>query len=397
MPPNEPRATHWQGCVLCIGPVRVARIAYRISETSVDVFGVPALSTTTLEQEVHRRRVWYHDVELSGGVRTRIPEDYKLNPVLRAVDEGNRKVLTWLESQLPVGFGGETVLDLGCADGLFSIWAARRGASHVLGIERNRPNFDRACFLSQALSLPHVEFAWTSLEEHRPDSPWDNVFCLGLLYHLVEPLRSLHRLRSVCKRRLLLTCAVDLPQGDGSPISRLDRYATGAHGVWSFNVPMIRQLLSTAGFDIAIEDFEPRESGGRFVALCVPGRFEHHHIFDNRIDQEFPVNLIIRRQRVRELWKKLAARGAQTVALFGGGTHTPWMLEQVSDIDGIEVVCVLDDRVPPGQRVAGLPVRRPTEIASSEVSAVVISTWHQHDALRRRATEVFQNRIPVVS
>jgi len=46
----------------------------------------PPPDIASLQREVRRHRLWYHDIELTSGLRTRFPEDYDVNPVLRAVD-----------------------------------------------------------------------------------------------------------------------------------------------------------------------------------------------------------------------------------------------------------------------------------------------------------------------
>ncbi len=354
-------------------------------------------SAGTLEREVRRRRLWYHDIEIADGLRTRFPEDYEVNPVLRRVDEAGVKIQTRLAANLPANLAGMSVLDLGCADGLHAVWMARRGARRVLGVERNRYNFEHADFVRRVLELDNLEFRWGSVERSFPDETFDVVFCFGLIYHLINPLGTLSDLRAQCRDKLFLTSAVDLEDGDGSPLCRLDRYATGAHGLWSFNTPMVRQLLTTAGFDILEESIEPTPGGHGYAAVAAPGRFSAHHIFAETLDQEFPINVYKRRQRVRETWRELGETTRKPVALFGAGTHTPWLMEQIADLDGPKVSCVLDDRIPLGTKVAGLKVCRPTEVEVEAIGAVVLSSWHQSSVLRQRAVEVFGTRLPVVS
>ncbi len=360
---------------------------------------IPTSTTdgTSLEQDVRARRLWYHNIELDTGLRTRFPEDYELNPVLRRVDEGNARLQARLAEHLPADLRGLRVLDLGCADGLFTFWAARRGAEHVLGIERNRRNYERAAWLKTVLDPGNVELRWGSIESRCPADPFDIVLFPGLIYHLINPLGTLHMIRTRCARTLILSSAIDLPDGNGEPMARLDRYATGAHGLWSYNVPMVRQLLTTAGFDIRSESIDGDGPGRGYFAVATPGNFPAHHIFADKIDQEFPINVELRRRRVREVWRRLAASADGPIALFGAGTHTPWLRDQVSDIPGVEVACVLDDRIPPGERLADLPVRRPTDVDPEALSAVVISSWHQTPALLDRASQVFGDRVDIVS
>ena len=356
-----------------------------------------ASDVASLEREVRARRLWYHDIELRPGLRTRFPEDYDISPVLRRVDEGNAEILGRLDGHLPSALTGLRVLDLGCADGLYTLWAARRGARRVVAIERNRHNFERAMWLRQTLGQDHVELHWGSIERHCSAASFDLVFCVGLVYHLVDPLGAMHLVRTRCAKTLVFSSALDLPDGDGAPMSRLDRYVTGAHGVWSFNAPMVRQLLATAGFDIAQEVVAGEDASRLYFAIATPGEFTHHHIFEDTVDQEFPINIEQRRKRVRAAWRELADCVDRPIALFGAGTHTPWLLEQVADIPGVEVACVLDDRVPPSGLSAGLPVSRPTDVDPETFSALVLSSWHQSGVLFDRATRLFGDRVRIVS
>ncbi len=357
----------------------------------------PSVATLrSLEDELRRRRIWYHDVEVEPGLRTRFAEDYEANPVVRSIDGCSRELIAYVEKHLPTDLAGQSVLDLGCADGLLSFWAAKRGAKRVVGVERNRFNYDRAEFVRHAMRLDSVSFHCGGLERHCPDETFDVVLCFNLLYHLVDPLGSLHALRSRCRGTMLLSSAVDLPD-DEAPLSRLDRYATGAHGVWSFNPAMVRQLLSTAGFSIIDEHIECKPGGRDHYVFVEPGEFGAHHIFEETIDQEFPIDIRRRREELRETWGALAETVDKPIALFGAGTFTPWLMEQVADIGGVEVACVLDDRIPVVGAVAGLAVRRPEDVEADALGAVVISSWHQSDVLRRRAVEVFGDRVPVVT
>ena len=351
-------------------------------------------SRQTMLDELRQRRLWYHDIHLPGGLRTRFDGDYAVNDVLRRVDQSCERIIDRLRTDLPASLAGLSVLDLGCADGRFSFWAADQGAARVVGVERNRYNHAHAEFIRDSFGYEQVEFIWGSLEQHCPEETFDIVLCLGLLYHVRDPLGTLHALRSRCGKLMIATTALDLPDGD-QPLCRLDRYATGAHGMWSFNAAMVRQMVSTAGFTIREDLAEPNPAGGsHFTIVAESGDWARHHIFSDRIDQEFPINVDGRRQRVRRIWASLPTD--RPVAIFGAGMHTPWLMSQVEDLPGPEVTCVLDDRLPPTGQVAGMQVCRPTEVDPSVLGGVLLSSWHQTGALQQRAEEVFRARVPII-
>jgi len=163
------------------------------------------------------------------------------------------------------------------------------------------------------------------------------------------------------------------------------------------NADRLIEFYKKLGFEINDERVEDRPGGRHYFAVAKYGDFAAHHVFAETIDQEFPVNLQRRRERVRARWRELASSGDSPVAVFGAGTHTPWLLRQVDDIPGVEIACVLDDRPPADKRVVGQVVRRPTEFDVNTVGAVVLSSWHQTEALRQRATEVFGPDVRLVS
>ncbi len=358
----------------------------------------PGLDRRTLERQIRARRLWYHDVEVCDGLRTRFPEDGNHNPVLERVDRSVAHLSTRLSRALGDDLSGRNVLDLGCADGGFSIRAARCGADRVVGIERNRQVCDRATFLAGVLGLEQVSFRCGSLETACPDEAFDIILFLGLVYHLISPLTVLHRLRRQCGQTLVITSALDLPDDGGEPLCRMDRYATGAHGFWSYNAPMIRQMITTAGFETTHEEIDDLGRGNRhYFAVAIPGQFASHHIFSDTVDEEFPINLDARRAKVREVWAKRVQGVRKPVAIFGSGTHTSWLLEQVADLGGRRVECVLDDRVSVAEAPSGLPVRRPTEVCPEAFGAVVVSSWHQSSAIEQRAVSVFGDRVPIIT
>ena len=358
------------------------------------------ISHETLRANTYARRIFYHDIEIANGLRTRFEEDYDEVPTLRSTDAWSRRMLEWLDGQAGDGFAGRTVLDVGCADGLYSIHAGRQGAARVLGIERNRYNYDHACFVRDSAKLGNVTFAHGSIEQSLPNEPFDDVFALSLVYHLVSPLAVLHELRQRCRCRLFATCPIDLDTRDAEPFARLDRYQTNGHGFWAFNESFVRQMFETAGFgfDDVLVTARHEDSGNpaNLFIVARPLACAAHHVFAATLDQDFPPSYARRRSALRKLWPELSKRFTQPVAIFGAGRHTGWMLEQVADLPGPRVGCVLDDRALPDQKIAGLPVRPPEPEDAQHFAAILISSWFQHDAIERRCRALYGEAVELV-
>jgi len=354
----------------------------------------------TLLSEVRHHRIFYHNVDIADGVRTRFDEDYEEVPYLTETDAALDRLVHLLDEHIVGGFNGRTVLDVGCAEGLFSVHAIRSGAARVVGIERNRCTYQRACFIQSVADLKNLTYRNGSVASVDYEGRFDHVLALNLLYHLVSPLDALRRLRTWCADRLYVTVPIEVDHDDDTPLVRMDRYQTAGHGFWAFSVPFVRQMFDTAGFDIETELVLSRHAdSGRPMELFIvakPAACRPHHIFDDVIDQAFPPSHTRRRAAIRRVWSAIGKRCTGPVAVLGAGRHTQWMLEQVADLRGPDIECILDDRAQYAATVAGIPVRRPTEDDAKRFSAVLISTWFQHDALLQRSKEIFASSTPVI-
>jgi 2-polyprenyl-3-methyl-5-hydroxy-6-metoxy-1,4-benzoquinol methylase len=144
------------------------------------------LSREQLLDRMSQVEHWYHAIELAPGVVT---------PGLRG-----EELLELLE--LPTDCRGLRVLDLGANDGFFSITLEKRGAK-VVAVDYLPP---------ERTGFPLVSEVFKSRVKRYTDNiynvskstygEFDIVLCLGLLYHLRDPLRALSRIRDVCKGEL---------------------------------------------------------------------------------------------------------------------------------------------------------------------------------------------------
>jgi tRNA (mo5U34)-methyltransferase len=144
---------------------------------------------------------WFHSIDLGGGV------------VTPGRDDSAAKLA---RLRLPADLSGRSVLDIGAWDGFFSFEAERRRAERVLAVdtlawERGEKS-GRPCF-----ELAHRALG-SRVESRRLDvhdvatagiGRFDLVLCLGVLYHLREPLRALEAVAAVTGELLVLETATD--------------------------------------------------------------------------------------------------------------------------------------------------------------------------------------------
>jgi tRNA (mo5U34)-methyltransferase len=144
---------------------------------------------------------WFHTFNFGNGI------------VAQGVDESSKRVNTL---HLPEDLSGMSVLDIGSWDGFFAFEAERRGASRVLATDSfcwggegwgTKDGFN----LARNILNSKVEDREIDVMELSPEKvgEFDLVLCLGVLYHMRNPLLTLERVFSVTKRQLILETVVD--------------------------------------------------------------------------------------------------------------------------------------------------------------------------------------------
>src|SRR5947209_5356273 len=104
-------------------------------------------SAEEIRSRVEALGPWFHNLEL-GGVRT-APEHFL----------GDYPAVKWrrFANAISPNLAGQTVLDIGCNAGFYSIEMKRRGATRVLGIDCDEEYLDQARFAAEASGID-IEF-----------------------------------------------------------------------------------------------------------------------------------------------------------------------------------------------------------------------------------------------
>jgi len=133
---------------------------------------------------------------------------------------GDRRLEEWKKSivfsLLPKDLRGKRVLDVGCAEGLYSFECERRGAEVVAidNLERmKRPDEkqyawvgNRGFEVAKAILGSNVKFINMDVCDIDPSEmgKFDIVLLLGVLYHLKNPMLALEKLSEVTKEQLII-------------------------------------------------------------------------------------------------------------------------------------------------------------------------------------------------
>src|SRR5947209_20630071 len=131
-----------------------------------------------------------------------------LNGVWTAPDHplGDYPAMKWkrFSHAIPANLSGNSVLDIGCNGGFYSIEMKRRGARRVVGIDHDPDYLAQARFAAEVLGLD-IEFHQLSVYDvARLGERFDLVIFMGVLYHLRHPLLALDIIHDTVAKDLLL-------------------------------------------------------------------------------------------------------------------------------------------------------------------------------------------------
>ena len=204
---------------------------------------------------------------------------------------------------LEADYSGRRVLDIGARDGFFSFELERRGAD-VVALDYISPDQTGFAVASRLLGskVPYIVENVHNLSSEQ-FGEFDLVLCLGVLYHLRDPMLALERIWSVCKGHLIVESQVldeaylledgtfrpleDVaPDLAGSFIAQFYPGATlnGDHTNWWVpTLACLKAMIGESAFDV---DYEARMGARAIVGARRSA--DPERLYYRRIDKTLP-------------------------------------------------------------------------------------------------------------
>jgi len=163
---------------------------------------------------VHAAGPWFYTFPLPGGGATdcRAPES-----TLHLHETRWRMVASTVRTELGERLSGASVLDLGCHEGWFAARCIQElGVPRLLGVDVREASLEKARLVHRAMGLEGGEFVALDAEELDAERTgvFDVCLCVGLIYHLENPVRVLRRAASATGELILVeTQVVDPIEG----------------------------------------------------------------------------------------------------------------------------------------------------------------------------------------
>lgn len=148
-----------------------------------------------------KQQKWFYEFSLPDGTRT---ECY-LNEDVRKIHRTREKILRHYLQGLPEGYA--TSIDVSCHEGYFSTVLAGHFES-VIGLDKNPGSIVKATRIARVLGQDRVRFVASPVEDWVAPEPADFVLCLGLVYHVENPVQILRKLASLARKAICLESQV---------------------------------------------------------------------------------------------------------------------------------------------------------------------------------------------
>jgi len=97
-------------------------------------------------------------------------------------------------------------LDIACNEGYFGFELCKRGAKEVIGFDQRAINIEKANFVKNYFDYSNIKFFVDDIYNLRREKygEFDITLCLGIIYHLENPILALRRVREVTKQYCII-------------------------------------------------------------------------------------------------------------------------------------------------------------------------------------------------
>jgi tRNA (mo5U34)-methyltransferase len=169
------------------------------------------MKSTDILARIHDFPYWHYSFDLNGH-QTPVSEK-------RINRHAQRKAyfLDPLVKLLGGSLAGKRVLDLGCNSGYWSLCALEAGCDFVVGIDAQPLNLEQAQFVFDVKDIQRERYRFEQgnvfdVDFHR-FGEFDIVLCLGLLYHVNQPMQLLRKISQVNRDILIIDTRVSMLPG----------------------------------------------------------------------------------------------------------------------------------------------------------------------------------------
>jgi len=167
------------------------------------------LTAKQKHRQATRFKHWHYSYDLGDGVVTT-----PFHPKIQGWHVARRSViLEQIQALYGPSLQGKTCLDIACNSGFWSFALAALHPARVLAIDRSARMIEQAGFVRRCLDRPEldcIEFRSQDLLELEEGETFDLVLCLGLFYHLTDPVGAARRIHALARGVVVIDTVLSL-------------------------------------------------------------------------------------------------------------------------------------------------------------------------------------------
>ena len=231
------------------------------------------MNKTDIENFINERPKWYQKIKLP----------YELETPGKDRD-------AMLEEIFPADLKGASVLDVGCAEGFFSVEAKRRNAGKVVGVDINDERLNTAKKIADILKYD-IDYINANITEIEELGKFDYVLCLNLLHHVKDPIHVIRSLNKVTDTKLILEVAdlrikfYDLTKELWIPLFRIlpsflkpSVFMIDSRGKTLLTKNWIKSYFDNVFCNIEKLEFKNSDRNNRYVVICYKRQLDYLRI-----------------------------------------------------------------------------------------------------------------------
>lgn len=173
----------------------------------------PVLEREALQIQLERFGPWLHAMDLGCGLTTPVLDKWVMEAAVA------RKNMIWpaLERSFGSRWAEVDCIDVACGEGFFTSHLSRFGPRRILAIDARQANVAKARFVAQCQRCQNVRIEVGNAYDLSPESTgtFGLCLCLGLLFHVEDPMYVIRRLRSVTRE----LCVIDTQVAQPDPVT----------------------------------------------------------------------------------------------------------------------------------------------------------------------------------
>ena len=167
----------------------------------------PVDKNAELQARIDEMGPWFYDMEIGNGLRT----TSKVAATHDDIHVTRREMVSRaVQSHFGDRLQGVNAMDVGCHEGYFSFLLRELGVPKIHGVDLRLESLNKAKALAEIAG--HDSMTWThcnceALDQHVQDQ-YELCLCVGLIYHLENPIRCLRQIADRCGEMIVVETQV---------------------------------------------------------------------------------------------------------------------------------------------------------------------------------------------